>query len=257
MISSKTPPNILSEEVNFLKLLTNFINKIEFTELSKTIDKKSTKSDANKKNFTLNSTTHSKKSKTPVVTTNEPHTFLEYEVTNQQEFLTNEEKQVEFFLQFTPNKKGLFKASIAFEVIEGIPISLDVRANIIGPRVRISSPTLDFGLMSVEDVKSVSFKVTNSSPVPINVLIKDAAFKNISFKNYKENHYLEEVEGNLKEPIPKEKIKNILDFENWDNEFLNLAKDYKYLLKFSTAYFSLQPSQEVEVNVSFASPTKN
>jgi len=255
---SKTSDNYSSEEINFFKLTTNYNHKerSEPHEDSISIEKKTTKFDTKKTNQ-MNMTQHSKKiTKSSIMTTNHIETLIEYDVTSQQDFTTNEDRFVEFNINFTPTKNGIFKSTITFDVKQGKSVCLEIRANVVGPKVKISTPCLDFGLMSVQEIKSVNFKISNDSPVTANILIKDSAFKNVNFSNYIENNYLNEIEGELNGPIFKESIKTILDYENNDNEFLNLANDYKYCMKFSIAYAVLQPYQEIDVNVYFASPTK-
>lgn len=255
---SKFTENFASEEINFFKLSTNY-NQKDRAEASDDINdvvKKSSKFD-NKKTNQMNMTQNSKKiTKSSIMTTNHVEQILEYEVNSNQIFTTNDEKFVEFNIIFLPTKNGIFKSTIIFDVKEGKSICLEIRAHIIGPKLKISSPCLDFGLMSIQEVKTINFKIMNDSPVPANILIKDAAFKNVNFSNYIEEHYLEDMEGELTGAIVKEKIRTIMDYENNDNEFLNLTNDYRYLLKFSTAYAVLSPNQEIDVTVYFASPTK-
>lgn len=253
----KDSPNYSREEVDQIKLFTNYIQKekVEINDMPKHVEKTAKN---NKGISNLNtSNSNSKKSKTPLITNHHEETRLpEYEVTYQHEFVSNEGKLVDFIIHLNATKKGLLKSTVIFEVIEGIPISLDIRANIIGAKVNILSPGLDYGLMSIQEIKSVNFKISNPSPVPINILIKEAQFKNINFKNFKDNNYLEEVEGSLSGPISKLKVKTIMDFNNYDNEMFNLSNDFKYNLKFSTAFYTLQTSQEIDITVYFASPTK-
>ena len=173
----------------------------------------------------------------------------EDEVEEHQTFSLKINEQMEFCVSFTPNKLGAFKSSIVFNVVDGIPFSIEVKANVIGPSILVNIPFLNFSLTAISDIKKLYFKIKNTSQIPCRFLLKESRFKNINLNNYLENSYIEDVEGVITEMLSKPKINNFLDFEK-ANTF-DISRRYEYELKFNKVTDILQPEQEIEICVRF------
>jgi hypothetical protein len=164
------------------------------------------------------------------------------------------EGRIRFNSEIVPNNLGNFKGVINISPFDGVPLSIDFRANVVGPKVVPDSPSINFGLFPIGQIQTKKMKLKNLSPITARFLIKESRYKNIDFSNYLEYDYVKKCEG----VITKEKSKNRIDSLK-DLEIDNLDKKDPFIqdayeLKFSQISDYLQPHEEKEIIVTFVSP---
>ena len=166
-------------------------------------------------------------------------------------------EEVIFKIKFTPDKLGIFKSSIVFQLDDGISFDIDILANIIGPEIAINTPLIDFGLFATSTVQKKEFEIENLSPIKVQYLIKEARYQNINLENAISSNYIEEFEGILddnKDKIYRDKVKSLIEFDNTDMKELDIMKLDSYLMKFSSVFGELNPFEKKRITVSFLSP---
>jgi len=152
-------------------------------------------------------------------------------------------------LSFLPSKLGLFKSSIIVSLDDGIPFSIDFKANVIGPKISVDTPCIDFGLFAVNEIRTAKIRIKNNSRTIARFLIKETRFKNISFENYIDSDYVAENEGIIHEPKFRRKIQTLQEFElNWLRD-LDVDVMDNYEIKFSPIFGTIQENQEQEITV--------
>lgn len=152
-------------------------------------------------------------------------------------------------LTFMPLKLGLFKSSIIVIPDDGIPFSIDFKANVVGPQITVDTPCIDFGLFAVNEIKTAKIKIKNTSRTIARFLIKETRFKNINFDNYIDSDYISENEGVIHEPKIRKKIKTLQDFENYGLREIDMEVIDNYEMKFSPIFGTIQENQEQEITV--------
>jgi len=166
-------------------------------------------------------------------------------------------QELPFNIQFTPNALGRFKASIVFQLEDGISFDIDILAHIIGPELSINTPLIDFGLFPTGTIQKREIEIENLSPIKAQYLIREARYNNINFDNFQTNGYVEEFEGVLDEVrdiIHRDKVKSLIEYDNTNMKNLDVMKLDCYLLKFSSVYGELAPFEKRTIVVSFLSP---
>ena len=166
-------------------------------------------------------------------------------------------EEVIFKIKFTPDKLGIFKSSIVFQLDDGISFDIDILANIIGPEIAINTPLIDFGLFATSTIQKKEFEIENLSPIKVQYLIKEARYQNINLENAISSNYIEEFEGILddnKDKIYRDKVKSLIEFDNTDMKELDIMKLDSYLMKFSSVFGELNPFEKKRITVSFLSP---
>ena len=166
-------------------------------------------------------------------------------------------QELKFTVKFTPLDLGRFKSSIVFQLDDGISFDIDIIANIIGPKLAINTPLIDFGLFGTSTVQKKEFEIENLSPIRAKYLIKEARYKNINFDNYEFLNYIKEFEGVLdenKDKIYRNKINSLIDYDNISMQKLDIMKLDSYILKFSSVFGELQPFEKKTIIMSFLSP---
>lgn len=158
--------------------------------------------------------------------------------------------EVNITIEFLPEKLGMYKSTLLFYVVDGIPFSIDVYANIIGPQIKLETPALDFGIFSVGVIKQLPFRIINTSKIKAKFLVKQSKYKNVSFDNHKELNFIEETEGLVTiEPNDRKPISNIQEFNSRHLNYLDLAKSNAYKIKFSKVLYELEPFESKEITV--------
>ena len=75
-------------------------------------------------------------------------------------------KKFERMLRET-HKIGKFKASLVFQLDDGISFDIDILANIIGPEISINTPLIDFGLFATSTIQKKEFEIENLTPIKV------------------------------------------------------------------------------------------
>ena len=166
-------------------------------------------------------------------------------------------KELPFNIQFTPDTLGRFKASIVFQLEDGISFDIDILANVIGPELAINTPLIDFGLFASGTIQKREIEIENLSPIKAQYLIREARYNNINFDNFQTNGYIEEFEGVLDESKDikyRDKVKSLIEYDNTNMKNLDIMKLDCYSMKFSSVYGELAPFEKKTIVVSFLSP---
>jgi len=148
-------------------------------------------------------------------------------------------KELPFNIQFTPDTLGRFKASIVFQLEDGISFDIDILANVIGPELAINTPLIDFGLFASGTIQKREIEIENLSPIKAQYLIREARYNNINFDNFQTNGYIEEFEGVLDESKDikyRDKVKSLIEYDNTNMKNLDIMKLDCYSMKFSSVY---------------------
>ena len=161
---------------------------------------------------------------------------------------------VNFEIKFKCDKIGIFKSSIIFCLDDGMSLSIDIKANVIGPKLIINTPYIDFGLFSISTIQKKEFEIENSSPIPLTYLIKESRFKSVNFETFKDNDYIDNVEGEITDKIYKNKIESLIDYDNNYMNRYDTQKTDSYQMKFSSAFGVLSPHEKKTIEVYFISP---
>ena len=246
-----------NHKVNFVKLTTKNLNKSFKPVENKTKKQKKSllhniKRDQSNIDNSKGSISNSKIEDVKNSISLTANSYIEDEIEENNTFSLKINETMEFNISFTPNLIGAYKSSIVFNVVDGVPFSIEVKANVIGPSILVNIPFLNFGLTAISDIKKLNLKIKNTSQIPCRFLLKESRFKNINLGNYLESGYVEEIEGVIMERVLKPMINNFLDFEEMNER--DITRKYKYELKFSKVTEVLQPEQEIDIIVSFASP---
>ena len=123
-------------------------------------------------------------------------------------------QELPFNIHFIPDTLGKFKASIVFQLEDGISFDIDILANIIGPELAINTPLIDFGLFPSGTIQKREIEIENLSPIKAQYLIREERYKNINFENFQINGYVEDFEGVLDETKDKLSRNKIKSFRN-------------------------------------------
>ena len=253
--------NLEFEDVNYLKIVTNEKNIInnysagESTILrnntnsinnskihSENIEKKSTKNSQNLISNNINSTNNNNNNN---------------KILNVEDIIKITKNQtIDFEIFFKPEKLGIYKSSIVFELTDGEPFNIDIKANIIGPKLTINTPFLDFGLFSINTIQTQQLEIENLSPISCTFLIKESRYKSINFKTFSNLNYIKDFEGEITENDKKKKnkIETILDYDNQNMNKYDIDKTDSYVMKFSQVFGELKPFEKRTINVYFHSP---
>ena len=158
---------------------------------------------------------------------------------------------MEINVEFLPRKLGIFKSSIIVSPDDGIPFSIDFSASVIGPKLEVNKPCIDFGLFGVNEIRKEKFILKNTSRTSAKFLIKESRFKTINFDKLNETDYIKENEGIINNIKERKMIKNIKDFENIDM----LEMDYNvldnYEIKFFPIFGEIPEGEEKEITVKY------
>ena len=148
--------NLESKEVNFIEIFTNKNNFVDKKADNKDNTKKEKNNNENNINIKKqNNKKINKKNKTKNKSTNVENNSKDKdkENTSEQEKVNLDDKliislgqELPFIIKFTPDTLGRFKASVVFQLDDGISFDIDILANVIGPEIAINTPLLDFGL---------------------------------------------------------------------------------------------------------------
>lgn len=262
------------EKVKFLKLYTSseFIaKKLKTTVSNKSVHKRTTKNYYRKlttkesvkpksefdtsivqksnSNFNTNNYMTSNNTERSITLGTGMKKNLDAQVEEDLGILIKKDQRVDFSVVFQPKTLGLFKGSMIFTPEDGVPFSIDIKANVKGPKIKLDIPSLDFGLFPISELKTIKFKIINISPIPATYLIKQSRFKNINFSNFKDKMYQEDHEGLIKEAEYRQKIESLYDYENRDmikNDYKNLDL---YKLKFTSIYGVVDANSSFEITV--------
>ena len=263
-------------EDNSNKKVENNVGEEKSQKLNKTKSKLNetplSKDSKNKTGFSNNTkTSKSKNTKSKLSVTKKTKTNFEDKITEKNSDDENEEEiikvndklkislgeDVEFRIKFTPDTLGRFKASIVFQLDDGISFDIDILAKIIGPQLTINEPLIDFGLFATSTIQKKEFEIENLSPIKVQYLIKESRYKNINFDNISTYNYIEEFEGVLddaKDKIYRDKVKSLIEYDNTNMKQLDIMKLDSYLMKFSSVFGELNPFEKKTIIVSFLSP---
>jgi len=179
----------------------------------------------------------------------EDQNFDEVEIQENDELSINKDQKVSINITFQPCKLGLFKCSCIIKAEDGIPFSVDLTANVVGPQIISDIPAIDFGLFSINEIKTIKFKLINNSLTCAKYLIKENRFKNINFDNYLESEYLNDLQGVIIDKKPKKKIEDLIDFENEHMRAMDIYTIDNYEIKFSPICGIIREKSEVEITV--------
>jgi hypothetical protein len=174
---------------------------------------------------------------------------IESEVEEKNIIHVEKENTASFNLKLKPTSLGLFKSSIIFEPEDGIPFSIEVKANVIGPKIKLDIPSIELGLFPISEIKTTNFRIVNISPVPLKFLIKESRFKNVNFSNHEETGYKTEVEGIITEKKYRKKINNLKDFFNRSLDKMDLEIRDSHQLMFSTVSDIIEPHKDKIITV--------
>jgi len=265
--------NLESKKVDFIEIFTNknnFVDKKD--ENNDSIKKEKINNENNIGNKKQNIKKINKKIKTKNKTTNvenntqdkESTKDKEKEITFDQEKVNINDKliislgqELPFNIKFTPNDLGHFKASVVFQLDDGISFDIDILANVIGPEIAINTPLLDFGLFATGTIQKREIEIENLSPIKASYLIKEMRYKNINLENYQTNGYVDEFEGVLdetKDKLKPNKVQSLIEYDNTNMKNLDIMKLDSYLLKYSSVHGELNPFEKKVIEISFLSP---
>ena len=265
--------NLASKEVNYIEIYTNKNNLAEKKNENNTKeekekiveDKNINNSNTIKKQKSSNinnstKTNKSKKSKTKNKSSSESETKKVVEL---QKIDTNDKliitlgQEIPFIIKFTPDSLGRFKASIVFQLDDGISFDIDILANVIGPELAINTPLIDFGLFASGTIQKREIEIENLSPIKAQYLIHESRYKNINLENYLTSGYVDEFEGVLdeeKNKISREKVQSLIEYDNINMKNLDIMKLDSYLMKYSSVHGELEPFEKRKITISFLSP---
>jgi len=245
--------DVNNHKVNFVKLTTKNLNKSlkpdnkNAKKTKKSMGLMALKKDISNIDNSKNSINNSKLEDIKNSISLTQSTYLEDEIEENKPFALKINDQMEFNINFTANMLGAFKSSLVFNIDDGVPFSVEVKANVVGPSILVNMPFINFGLTAISEIKKINFKIKNTSQIPCRFLLKESRFKNITLNNYLESNYVDEIEGIIAENINKPKINNFLDFEYANSR--DITRKYLYELKFSKVTDVLQPEQELDITV--------
>lgn len=163
----------------------------------------------------------------------------------------NEFEGIKFEINFTPTRLGKFKGTIIFSGQDCQPISLEVKANVIGTNILIDKPAIIFPLSPVSCIQTETFTIKNNSEIECQVLVKENRYKGINFSNYYE--YEKTNKGQIEKIKERRKITNCSELMNQNMWKIDLDKYDSYEIKFSDIYFKLLPNESKLVTVYFSS----
>ena len=166
-------------------------------------------------------------------------------------------QKLPFKIKFKPDNLGRFKASIVFQLDDGISFDIDILANVIGPEIAINTPLIDFGLFPTGTIRKKEIEIENLSPIKVQYLIKESRYERINLDNYQTSGYIDEFEGVLdenKDIIKRDKIKSIIEYDNSKMKNLDIMKLDSYIIKYSSVYGELEPHEKKNILVSFIAP---
>ena len=185
-----------------------------------TNDNSTVKQKSNTYQSTKSNATKSKKSKTKNInksSNNESSTkkeLIEQKINIEDKLIITLGQELPFNIHFIPDTLGKFKASIVFQLEDGISFDIDILANIIGPELAINTPLIDFGLFPSGTIQKREIEIENLSPIKAQYLIREERYKNINFENFQINGYVEDFEGVLDETKDKLSRNKIKSFRN-------------------------------------------
>ena len=272
--------NLDYKDVNFIEIYTNHNNFVDKKQIdnkenlseskninSKTInnneENKSTKqksknaSDNSMKNKMIKSKNKSQTSKINSKEVNAEKEIIEEKININDLLIVTIGQELPFNIKFTPDSLGRFKASVVFQIDNGISFDVDILANVIGPEIAINTPLIDFGLFASGTIQKREIEIENLSPINAEYLIRESRYKNINFNNFQSQGYIEDFEGVLdetKELIKKQKINSLIDYDNINMTNLDIMKLDSYYLKYSSVYGEIAPFEKRKIIVSFLSP---
>ena len=164
--------NLDYKDVNFIEIFTNknnFVdkkqteNKENINEDKNTInnneENKSIKQQSSNVSDNLNKTKKSKmknKSKTSNINSKEKNieqVIPEEKVNIDDKLVITLGQELPFNIKFIPEELGRFKASVVFQLDDGISFDVDILANVIGPEISINTPLIDFGLFATGTIQ--------------------------------------------------------------------------------------------------------
>ena len=272
--------NLDYKDVNFIEIYTNHNNFVDKKQIdnkenlseSKNINSKiinnneennTTKqksknaSDNSMKNKMIKSKNKSQTSKINPKEINAEKEIIEEKININDLLIVTIGQELPFNIKFTPDSLGRFKASVVFQIDNGISFDVDILANVIGPEIAINTPLIDFGLFASGTIQKREIEIENLSPINAEYLIRESRYKNINFNNFQSQGYIEDFEGVLdetKELIKKQKINSLIDYDNINMTNLDIMKLDSYYLKYSSVYGELAPFEKKKIIVSFLSP---
>jgi hypothetical protein len=171
------------------------------------------------------------------------------EIIENDELILNKDESVSLNIQFQAYKLGRFKCSCILKAEDGIPLSVDFSAYVVGPQIKADISCIHFGLFPVSEIKVIKFKLINLSKVPARFLIKERKFKNINFDNYINSEYLRENEGIIKDKKTRRGIKEIGDFINENLRVMDINIIDNYEIKFYPLCGFIDENSEIEITV--------
>ena len=268
--------NLDYKDVNFIEIFTNknnFVdkkqteNKENINEDKNTInnneENKSIKQQSSNVSDNLNKTKKSKmknKSQTSNINSKEKNiekVIPEEKVNIDDKLVITLGQELPFNIKFIPEELGRFKASVVFQLDDGISFDVDILANVIGPEISINTPLIDFGLFATGTIQKREIEIENLSPINAQYLIRESRYKNINLENFQTQGYLDDFEGVLdetKELIKRQKINSLIEYDNINMKNLDIMKLDSYYLKYSSVYGELAPFEKRKIIVSFLSP---
>ena len=173
----------------------------------------------------------------------------EIEIDDTVELMIKKDQTLNINVEFLPNKLGFFKSSVIINPEDGIPFSVDFKAKVIGPGIIINTPCIDFGLFSVNEIRTEKIRLKNISRAPARFLIKEIRYKNINFENYIDSEYITENEGIINELKPRKKIENLIDYQNIKMREMDTNITDNYEIKFSPIFGTIEENKEIEITV--------
>jgi len=173
----------------------------------------------------------------------------EFEVEENIDLIIKKDEVLKINISFLPNKLGLFKSSIIVNPDDGIPFSIDFKAAVIGPKIIVDTPCIDFGLFPINEIRTAKIKIKNISRTNARYLIKETRFKNVNFENYIDSDYVSECEGIIHESKFRKRIESLKEFENFHLRDIDIEIIDNYEIKFSPIFGSISPNQEQEIIV--------
>ena len=129
------------------------INNVNNINNNNTNDNSTVKQKSNTFQSTKSNATKSKKSKTKNINNKSSNNessikkeIIEQKINIEDKLIITLGQELPFNIHFIPDTLGKFKASIVFQLEDGISFDIDILANIIGPELAINTPLIDFGL---------------------------------------------------------------------------------------------------------------
>lgn len=132
------------------------------------------------------------------------------------------------------------------EIEDGAPISFQVVADFTGPLVRCHQPIVDFGLVKVNSQDFYEIEIENTSPVPAEVLIKNAKNERLNFSNMMTTEVAAEEARRLRKD-PSSSASLVFDRP--------LMTKNKNKITLEQTYLILKPRQRVTVAICLESRT--